>query len=89
MLVKAAYTGVAASLIDGKTTHTIAALSVKRKDAETVSDGVKNRLQVFWKGKRYLIIDEFSMLGKSHLVRMERSIGIGKEGSEGHQPGVT
>ncbi|PSR82813.1 hypothetical protein PHLCEN_2v5967 [Hermanssonia centrifuga] len=47
MLMKAAYTGVAASLIDGKTTHTIAALSVKRKDAETVSDGVKNRLQAF------------------------------------------
>ncbi|THG94081.1 hypothetical protein EW026_g7317 [Hermanssonia centrifuga] len=76
MLVKAAYTGVAASLIDGKTTHTIAALRVKRGDTQTVSDRTKAKLQSIWKDKRYLIVDEFSMLGKSHLVRMERSIAI-------------
>ncbi|KIL55263.1 hypothetical protein M378DRAFT_64271, partial [Amanita muscaria Koide BX008] len=30
MLVKSAYTGVAASLIDGKTTHTLASLSLNK-----------------------------------------------------------
>ncbi|TFK91366.1 hypothetical protein K466DRAFT_442592, partial [Polyporus arcularius HHB13444] len=30
MLVKAAYTGIAASLIDGKTTHVIAHISVRK-----------------------------------------------------------
>ncbi|THG92702.1 hypothetical protein EW026_g8293 [Hermanssonia centrifuga] len=89
MLVKAAYTGVAASLIDGKTTHTIAALTVKRGDEQTVSDKTKAKLQDIWREKRYLIVDEFSMLGKSHLVRMERSIAIGKEGGEGHRAGIT
>ncbi|PSS36833.1 hypothetical protein PHLCEN_2v1321 [Hermanssonia centrifuga] len=36
LLVKVAYTGVAASMIDRKTTHTIAALTVKRRDTQTL-----------------------------------------------------
>ncbi len=86
-LVKAAYTGVAASLIDGKTTHTIASISVKA--GKTMSDDAKSKLQGFWKPKLYLILDEYSMIGKSHLVRMERNISIGKQGGDGHRPDTT
>jgi len=45
MLVKAAYTGVAVSIVDGKTTHTIAMVSTE-KDA-TLSDKSKGKLQQF------------------------------------------
>ncbi|THG93633.1 hypothetical protein EW026_g7654 [Hermanssonia centrifuga] len=88
-LVKAAYTGVAASLIDGKTTHTIAAITVKEKDGKTMSDDAKGKLQGLWKHKLYLILDEYSMIGKTHLVRMERNISIGKQGGDGHRPDAT
>ncbi|THG93643.1 hypothetical protein EW026_g7647 [Hermanssonia centrifuga] len=89
MLAKAAYTGVAASLIDGKTTHTVAALSVKESESQGVTDEAKAKLQTFWKTKRYLIVDKFSMLGKTHVERMERHIAIGKVGGEGRQEGTT
>ncbi|THG93310.1 hypothetical protein EW026_g7890 [Hermanssonia centrifuga] len=75
-LVKAAYTGVAALLIDGKTTHTIASIGVQDKAGKTMSDDAKAKLQGFWKLKQYLILDEYSMIGKSHLARMERNISI-------------
>ncbi|PSS08934.1 hypothetical protein PHLCEN_2v3424, partial [Hermanssonia centrifuga] len=85
-LVKAAYTGVAASIIDGKTTHTIAGLSVRQR-GDTLSDVSKSKLQQFWKDKRYLIIDEVSMIGKSFLVDIERNVSIGMQGGEGFLAG--
>ncbi len=84
MLVKAAYTGVAASLIDGKTTHNIGGLSVKQR-GNSVSDETKTKLQQFWKYKRYLIIDEVSMISKSFLIDMEQNISIGMQGADGFQ----
>ena len=51
MLVKAAYTGVAASLIEGKTTHVIGGISATtgRFDAEdTVSDETRAKLGKIW-----------------------------------------
>ncbi len=78
MLVKAAYTGIAASLIDGKTTHVIAHPAVG-KDGQ-LTDDAKRDLQAFWKGKKYLILDEFSMLAKGFFAVLSRHIGIGVEG---------
>lgn len=79
ILVKAAYTGVAASLVDGKTTHMVAGISLHSKGS--VKDGVKKKLQDFWWDVRYLIIDEFSMLSRSFLATLSRNIAIGLEGA--------
>ncbi|KIK14206.1 hypothetical protein PISMIDRAFT_642928 [Pisolithus microcarpus 441] len=46
LLLKAAYTGVTASLIDGKTTHTIAMIT--RGDDRGMSSQSKAKLQQFW-----------------------------------------
>ena len=51
MLVKAAYTGVAASLIEGKTTHVIGGISgtTGRFNADDpVSDETRSKLAKFW-----------------------------------------
>ena len=75
LLLKAAYTGVAASLIDGKTTHVIGMISTSGRP---MSDETKAKLQQFWKYIVYLIIDEISMISKSFLAILSRHIGIGK-----------
>ncbi len=82
MLIKAAYTGVAASLIDGKTTHVIGMISRNSKNG--LSDDLKAKLQAFWKYYAYLIIDEISMISKPFLAQLSRNIGIGKQ-----KPGVS
>ncbi|KAF8583095.1 hypothetical protein K439DRAFT_1271264, partial [Ramaria rubella] len=60
MLMKAAYTGIAASIINRKTMHTIGKISLS--DNKEMSQEVKEWLSVFWKDIRYLILDECSML---------------------------
>jgi len=87
MLVKAAYTGVAASLIGGKTTHVIGGLSLN--SAGAVSDIVKRKLQDFWRNVCYLIIDEYSMLSKSFLKLLARNISIGVEGGPVAKEGLS
>jgi hypothetical protein len=81
MLIKAAYTGVAASLIDGKTTHAIGGISLFGDEAQLTAEG-KAKLQQFWKHKCYLILDEYSMLAKDFFSLLSRNVGIGKEGSK-------
>ncbi len=81
MLVKAAYTGIAASLVDGKTTHIIGHISVA-SDGRLSEDG-RRLLQAFWRRKRYLVVDEYSMLAKTFLAQLSRNIGIGVEGEDG------
>lgn len=87
MLVKSAYTGVAASLIDGKTTHTIASLSMSSDG--NLSDESKAKLQKNWYSRCYLIIDEYSMIAKTFLATLSRNISIGKQGSPSEKPGYS
>ena len=75
-LLKAAYTGVAASLIDGKTTHSIAMISCS--DDATASNETRGKLQVSWRCILYLIIDEMSMISKEFLAKLSHNISIGK-----------
>ena len=75
-LLKAAYTGVAASLIDSKTTHSIAMIS--HSDDATASNETRGKLQVSWRCILYLIIDEMSMISKEFLAKLSRNISIGK-----------
>jgi len=82
MLLKSAYTGIAASLIEGKTTHSIAMIS-QSKASNTLSEERKQKLQNFWKHYTYLVIDEMSMISKSFLALLSRIIGIGK-GTDGN-----
>lgn len=83
-LMKSAYTGVAASVIDGKTTH--AATKVSVKDAHKVGDKQKADLQHEWGPRKYLVLDELSMLGKEWTSLMSRNVDIGKQGSDDHIP---
>jgi hypothetical protein len=76
LLLKAAYTGVGASLIDGKTTHVIGMIST---GGRPMSDETKAKLQQFWKYFIYLVIDEISMISKTFLAVLSRHIAIGKE----------
>lgn len=76
LLVKSAYTGIAASLISGKTTHTIAAMSASSNPR--MGSQTKARLEAFWRGKRYLIIDEVSMISKKFFAALSRNITMGK-----------
>ncbi|KAH7930557.1 hypothetical protein BV22DRAFT_1000524, partial [Leucogyrophana mollusca] len=59
ILVKAAYTGIAASIIDGKTLHMAALVPMNGREQ---SAKTSKRLAALWKPKRYLIIDELSMI---------------------------
>ena len=74
--VKGAYTGIAASLIDGKTLHVLGGIPVRggRQSAQTLK-----KLHDFWSDKRYLIIDEVSMLSRSFLAKLSQVISVAKE----------
>ena len=75
-LVKGAYTGIAASLIDGKTLHVLAGIPVRggKQSAQTLQ-----KLRDFWHIKRYFIIDEMSMLSRVFWAKLSRVISIAKE----------
>ena len=87
MLMKSTYTGVTASLIDGKTTHTIASLSMSSDG--NLSNKSKAKLQKLWDHKQYLVINEYPMIVKTFLVTLSYNISIGKEGSSFENPGYS
>ncbi|CEL58884.1 hypothetical protein RSOLAG1IB_12210 [Rhizoctonia solani AG-1 IB] len=74
-LRKSAYTGIAASLIEGSTLHQLAALHLcNRLSKKTIT-----RLQTTWRPVEYLIIDEISMVSKKVLAEISQMISIGKQ----------
>ena len=77
--VKGAYTGIAASLIDGSTLHVLASIPVHggKQSAQTMK-----KLREFWRTKRYLIIDEISMLSRSFFAKLCRIISTAMERNE-------
>ena len=79
LLLKSAYTGIAASLVKGKTTHYIGQISYQELDA--MGDETRKKLEKIWQHAAYLIIDEFSMISKSFLARLSRNISVGVHGS--------
>ena len=80
LLLKSAYTGIAASLVNGKTTHFIGQLAMGKKD--TMSNRTKQRLQRICKDVAYLVIDEYSMLSKTFLARLSWAISMAITGGE-------
>ena len=75
LLAKGAYTGIAATIIDGKTLHVIAQMSVNGRGR---SRKASKKLAMFWKRKQYLIIDEMSMVSRKFLAQISASIADGK-----------
>jgi len=72
ILVKAAYTGLAASVIDGKTLHHVAMLPLHggKQSAKTIK-----ALEMYWQDKHYLIIDEISMVSREMFARAKEHQG--------------
>jgi hypothetical protein len=77
--VKGAYTGIAASLIDGKTLHVLAGIPVRggKQSSHTLK-----KLRDFWRTKRYLIIDEVSMLSRTFFAKLCHIISTAMESEE-------
>lgn len=77
LLLKGAYTGIAASLVDGKTTHVLGLISLRGGD---LSEDGKKKLAEMFRGVQYLILDESSMLSRAFFAKLSRHISIGKTG---------
>lgn len=76
MLQKAAYTGIAASVIDGSTLHTLCHMSVH--GGEGLSETALRALRKTWGNVSYLIIDEISMISREFLSRLSGILGAAK-----------
>lgn len=74
-LAKGAYTGIAASVIDGKTLHVLA--GINPKGGKHSARGLK-KLAMYWTDKRYLIIDEISMVSREFFAKIAKIIGTAK-----------
>jgi hypothetical protein len=77
-LMKAAYTGVAASLIDGKTTHVIGGIGIGANLDQSLAHETRAKMEKFWEPYHYLALDEMSMLSKDFFARLSRNISIAK-----------
>ena len=77
ILVKGAYTGIAASAIDGQTLHFIAMIPLNgaKQSAQTIK-----ALETYWHDKHYLIIDEISMVSREMFAKLSNIIGRAKAG---------
>ncbi|KAI6097169.1 hypothetical protein F5141DRAFT_1011478 [Pisolithus sp. B1] len=71
ILVKGAYTGIAASMIDGKTLHVLGMIPLNGRPQ---SAKVQKKLTDFWQTKDYLIIDKISMVSREFLAKLSQII---------------
>ncbi len=76
MLVKGAFTGIEATLIDGKTLHVLAKLPIKK---EQQACKVSRELIKMWRHKHYLIIDEMLMVACNILARISSTLTAAKK----------
>lgn len=75
LLAKSAFTGIAASIVDGKTLHVVAQIPL---NGHKRSQKANKRLSKFWKKKLYLIIDEMSMVSRKFFTQISASLSEGK-----------
>lgn len=81
MLVKGAYTGIAASLIDGSTLHSLCHISIRSKDDDGLNLSTKTleTLRRTWGPVHYLIIDEISMVSREFFARLSSVLASTKQ----------
>ena len=77
ILAKGAYTGLAASVIDGKTLHYLAMIPLQGgwQSAQTIK-----RLEGYWREKHYLIIDKISMVSRKMFAKLSSIVSRAKAG---------
>lgn len=73
--MKMAYTGIAASLIEGKTTHTATSMAV---NSAAIGAAAKSKLATTWRNIEYVIIDEISMISRKFMASLSKRIAVGK-----------
>ncbi|QRV90295.1 ATP-dependent DNA helicase PIF1 [Ceratobasidium sp. AG-Ba] len=76
MLLKGAPTGIAASVIDGSTIHTLCHLSVN--DKQKFGDKTLQCLRQTWNGVEYFVIDELSMMSRGFFTRVSAALAAAK-----------
>lgn len=80
-MLRAAYTGIAASAIDGQTIHSILCAQGTHIPPD-ISESRRKKLQALWDNKVLLIIDEDSMINKTLLSKLVRAVAVGRSPSD-------
>ncbi|KAF5325769.1 hypothetical protein D9611_000667 [Ephemerocybe angulata] len=71
-LLLGAPTGIAAVLIGGSTLHSLALINPSGNSSSN------HKLQEVWRGVKYLVIDEISMVGARFLATFAKRVALGK-----------
>jgi len=79
LLVKGAYTGIASSVIDGKTLHVLAMIPLNGRQQ---SSQTQKKLVDFWQSKQYFIINEMSMVSQDLFAKLSRIISQARKSNE-------